>query len=348
VRRAVLLCILLGTAARAGDFQGRVRLWLGPGFDSNARREFVSSGIATAPDGFLFGLLQLDGQLRLAERFRVVGAYDVGARKFLGGNTEDTIVQSALLEGTVSFLDLFAVGVQGRARDRRGANRDYTDLEGGALIDFIPNAQIDVRAQLNAHRFLFYNRFAYSFWGPDGSLTARYRFDRRHSLTAFGSFNARTYNANALARPGPEGTDPDTGVPRQDPVFGAGLSYSFRGPFHLTLAYAYYDQTSNSFGETVKRHRVSATGGFRLPWKLTLLASITWQPSIVPDGVYLNPDLTIVEDDENVSSATIKLVRALTSFLDLDLRYAGYLGFYPQNNFLYLRHVVSIGLSFNL
>lgn len=345
LRGALIAVLLVGSAARA-DFQGRVRLWVGPGVDSNAKREFVSSGVATTPDGFLFGLLQLDGQLRVLERVRVLGAYDVGARKFFTQPTEDTIVQSAQLEGTVTFLDLFAFGVLGRARDRRGADRDYTDLQGGAVLDFFAGG-VDVRASLVAHRFLFYNRFTYSFWGPDGSLTARYRFDRRHSISAFGSVNPRTYNANALARPGPQGTDPDTGVPRQDAVFGAGLSYSFRGPFHLTLAYSYFDQTSNSFGETVKRHRVSATAGFMLPWKLTLLGSITWQPSIFPDGVYLNPDLTIVEDDENVSSLTLKLVRPLTKWFDLDLRYAGYLGFYPQNNFLYLRHVVSLGLAFS-
>jgi hypothetical protein len=348
VRRVALIAaVLTASSAHAVDFKGRVRLWAGPGIDTNAKREFVSTGVATQPDGFLFGLLQLDGQLTLAERVCIIGGYDVGARKFLRLDTEDTIVQSAYLEGTVTFLDMFAFGVSGRARDRRGADRDYTDLQGGAVLDFFPTAQVDVRAQVMAHRFLFYNRFTYSFWGPDGSLTARYRFDRRHSISAFGTVNPRTYNAHALARPGPEGTDNDTGVARQDAVFGGGLSYSFRGPFHFTFAYSYFDQTSNSFGESVKRHRLSATAGFVLPWKLTLLGSITWQPSIFPDGVYLNPDLTIVEDDENVSSLTIKIVRPLTQWFDLDVRYAGYLGIYPQNQFLYLRHVISIGLSFS-
>jgi len=347
VVRRVLTVVLLSALTARAEFQGHGRLWLGPGVDTNAKREFVSMGVGTAPDGFLFALGQLEGLARFGERLRLLGSYDVGARKFLTQPTEDTIVQAAQLEATVAFAQYFAIGVAGRVRDRRGAQRDYTDLQGGAVLDFLPDAAVDVRVQLNAHRFLFYNRFAYSFWGPDGSLSARYRFDRRHSLSAFGSFNPRTYNATARDRPGPDGTDADLGIVRSDAVFGGGLTYSYRGPFHFSFSYSYFDQTSNSFGETVKRHRLSATGGFRLPWKLTVLASITWQPSLFPDGVYLNPDLTIVEDDENVSSVTLKVVRPLTSWLDVDLRYAGYLGFYPQNDFLYLRNVVSVGLAAN-
>lgn len=347
-RSLLTFVVLSSLAAQAGDFQGRARLWVGPGVDSNAKREFVSKDVATDPDGFLYGLLQLDGQLTFAERFRVLGAYDIAGRKFLTQPTEDTVVQSAQLEATVAFLNLFQFGLAGRARDRRGADRDYTDLVGGAVLDFLPSSQVDVRVNVSAHRFLFYNRFAYSFWGPDGSLTARYRFDRRHSVSAFGAFNPRTYNANAHAQPGPEGTDTDLGVPRQDAVFGAGLSYSYRGPFHFSFSYSYFDQTSNSFGESVKRHRLSATGGVRLPWQIMLVGSLTWQPSLFPDGVYLNPELTIVEDDENVSSLTLKVMRPINKWLDVDLRYAGYLGLYPGNNFLYLRHVISVGLSIAL
>lgn len=345
VRRVLTVVLLASAVAGAADFKGRARLWLGPGIDTNAKREFVSRDVKTAPDSFLYGLGQLEGVLTFAERFRVVGAYDVGGRKFLVFPSEDTLVQSAQLEASVTFMRYFAFGVSGRARDRRGAERDYTDLQGGAVLEFFPSPAVEVRGWINAHRFLFYNRFAYSFWGPDGGLNARYRFDRRHSLAAFGSFNPRTYNANARARPGPEGTEEDTGVPRADVVFGGGLTYSYRGPFHFTFGYSYFDQSSNSFGETVKRHRLGATGGFMLPWDLTLLATLTWQPSIFPDGVYLNPDLTVVEDDENVSSLTLKLVKPLTAWLELDVRYAGYLGLYPQNEFLYLRHVISVGLA---
>ena len=75
------------------------------------------------------------------------------------------------------------------------------------------------------------------------------------------------------------------------------------------------------------------------------MTTITWQPSVFPEGVYLSPDLTVLEEDENTSSLTVKLVKPLGRYFDLDIRYAGYLGVLPQNEFLYLRHVVSIGVS---
>lgn len=348
VRPALTLILLFAsTSASAAEFHGRARLWVGPAIDSNARRDFVSTEIATQPDLFFFGLGQLEGILRLGERVRLTGSYDVSGRKFVFIPTEDTVVQAAQLEGTVTFAQYFAFGISGRARDRRGAERDYTDLVGGALVDFFPDPAVDLRVQINAHRFLFYNRFAYSFWGPDGTVSARYRFNKRHSLSAFGTYNARTYNGIARARPGPEGSEPPPEVVRADTVFGGGLSYSYRGPFHFTFSYGYMDQASNSFGESVQRHRLNATGGLRLPWELTLLASITWQPAVFPEGVYLSPDLTVLEEDENVSSLTLKLVKPLNKWLDLDLRYAGFLGFLPQNQFLYLRHVVSVGIAVN-
>ncbi len=341
------LLLLTTTTASAADFQGRARLWVGPAIDTNARRDFVSTERATEPDLFFFGLGQLEGILRIGEHVRIVGSYDVSGRKFVLLPTEDTVVQAAQLESTVSFLKYFAFGLSGRARDRRGAERDYTDLVGGAVLDFFPDAAVDLRAQINAHRFLFYNRFEYSFWGPDGTVSARYRINRRHSVSLFGSYNARTYNGTARDRPLPEGSEPEPPRVRADNVFGGGASYSFRGPFHFTFSYSYFDQASNSFGESVQRHRLNATGGFRLPWELTLLTSITWQPAVFPEGVYLSPDLTVLEEDENVSSITVKLVKPLSKHFDLDVRYAGFLGFLPQNEFLYLRHVISVGVAVN-
>ena len=55
----------------------------------------------------------------------------------------------------------------------------------------------------------------------------------------------------------------------------------------------------------------------------------------------------MLEEDENVSSVTLKVVKPLNKWLDLDLRYAGFLGILPQNAFLYVRHVISVGLAVN-
>lgn len=345
MRARLVTCVLVlaSCAARAADFRGAGRIWAGLGFDSNARRDYTSAGSPTPSDGFAFGLGHLQGALTFAERFRLLGSYDLAGRKFLLAPSEDTVVQDANLELTAAVGRTLALGVLGRARDRRGAERDYSDLVGGLVLDFLPSDELDVRVTFGAHRFLFWQRFAYSYFGPEGTLSARYRFNRRHSVAVFGSFMPRTYNANATPPP-VEGAPPPA-IMRADSFLTAGVTYAYRGPFQVAASYGYFDQTSNSYGETIRRHRLSVTGGVQLPLSVTLLSSLTAQFSNFPQGVYLSPELTVVEDDETASSLTVKLVRPLSKRVDLDVRYAGYLNFLPQNDFRYLRHVVSAGVA---
>ncbi len=337
--------VVLAGLAGAADVDGRARVWVGPGFDSNARRDFVSPGYPTAADAFLYGLGQLEGQVTFDTGFRLQGSYDVAGRKFLLLPSEDTVLQALQVEALYGLSRIFNVGVFGRARDRRGAQRDYSDLQGGLAIDFLPDPHVDVRLAVAAHRFLYWDRFAYSWWGPDAQLTARYRFDRRHSLSVSGLYNPRTYNAVAVPHPPADGDPPPPDQTRSDVAFGAGVTYSYRGPFHLSGGYSYFDQTSNSLGETVRRHRFSMTLGLHLPWDLTLLAAGALQLASYPDGVYLAPELNVLEDDENASSVSVKLVRPLVAHLELDLRYAFFHNVLPNNGFVYQRHVVSIGLA---
>jgi hypothetical protein len=341
-----LLVTLSPLLAGAVEFRGASRLWLGPGYDTNARRDFVTSNAAPQPDGFLFGLGTVDGVIE-GERFRLGATYDVAARKFFVLPSEDTIVNSVAGDFLFALSPSFAIGLSGTVRDRRGAQRDYTSLVGQGVIDFTPTANIDVRLRVGATRFLFWPRFAYSFSGPLGDLTARYRFDRRHAVSLSGTFNARTYNATV--NPRPDEPEPST-ARRFDPFFVVGASYSYRGPFHLSVGYSYLDMTSNSFGETLRRHRLSATAGFRLPGKFTLLTTGALQLSLFPDGIFLSPELQVVEDDENSSSLTVKLVRPVHEHVDLDVRYALYVNVLPQRTtatepLLYVRHVFSLGAT---
>jgi hypothetical protein len=341
-----LVTVLAPLLAGAVEFRGASRLWLGPGYDTNARRDFVTSNAAPQPDGFVFGLGTLDGVIE-GDRFRLGATYDVAARKFFVLPTEDTIVNSVTGDFLFALSRSFAVGLFGTVRDRRGAERDYTSLTGQGFVDFTPTANLDVRLRFGATRFLFWPRFAYSFSGPIGDLTARYRFDRRHSVSLIGTFNPRTYNATVNPRP----NEPEPSTARRfDPLFVVGANYAYRGPFHLSVGYSYLDMTSNSYGETLRRHRLTATAGFRLPAQFTLLTTGALQLSLFPDGIFLSPDLQVVEDDENSSTLTVKLVRPVHPHVDLDVRYALYVNVLPQRTsgtepLLYVRNVFSLGAT---
>jgi hypothetical protein len=232
-----------------------------------------------------------------------------------------------------------------RARDRRGADRDYSDLTPDAWLEFTPTQNILVRVHGGYHRFLYWNRFSYSFWGTDFGASARWRFNKRHAVSFFLELEPRTYNGEAA-------TNPDLEIPspgqRRDFYAAAGLGYTYRGPVNVSTSYGYFDSASNSFGESFRRHRFSVTAGVRLPLEFTLLASATVTLAQYPDGVYLSSELIVLEDDENTSSISAKVVRPLGKYVDADVRYALYYNRLLRNDLTYLRQVVTFGFAFHL
>ena len=349
-RTAALIVGLLSSVSAAVEAHGRVHGWLGPGFDSNVTRDIITPGIGTiSPDGFLYGLVEAEGRLVLLERLRLRGAYDAGGRIFLLNPSENTVVQSAQLEATLAILPWLDFSLLGRARDRRGADRDYTDLSGGAEVALFPADPVEVRVSVAAHRFIYWPRFDYSWFGPDGLVSAKNRIDRHHSLSVFGLYNPRTYSGKAKGPPPPppdKGTQPEPSFGRADSVLGAGAAWAYRGGFQLSAGYSYFDTTSNSWGETIRRHRLTATGAVRLPWELTAFASGTLQLASYPQG-FSTSEFVVMNDEDFASSVSAKLARPVGAHVDLDIRYAFYFSTMPTANFVYQRHVVTIGVSVN-
>jgi hypothetical protein len=331
--------------ASAADWSGSARGQLSGGVDTNPGREFISDGGSATPDGFVQGIANLAGGVA-GGPFALDGTYDVGGRKFITQPKEDTVVQSALLTGTAYLPRGFAVSIDGRARDRRGADRDYTDLVSDLALSFAPDSQLDFRLRGGYHRFLYWveNGFRESYYAGEGGLSARYRFNKHHAFNAFGELSYRTFNSPQYVKTD-DGAMAMDGTVRHDTYFLAGASYSYKGPINLTLSYAYLDSSSDSYGESYRQHRIGLLFGVALPWELTFLINGQLRLSSYPDNFLLSPDILALQDDENLSSASVKLVRPIGEHVDIDLRYAFYYGTLPNNGFLYLRHVGSLGVS---
>lgn len=352
-RALILLVTLCAVTAHAVDFKGDLRAWSGTGLDTNPRRDFTSAGVFPTYD--LFVPVVASGSATLLwEKAQLSGSYDVAGRKFFLFPSEDTVIQSALLDGSFALGRYFGVGANFRVRDRRGAERDYTDLGAEAYVEFIPDAKLDVKVRGGWHRFLYWNRFAASHWGSAFGASAAYRFNKRHSVFLHGDLEPQSFNAKACLRfEGPNigqfscQSDPPPPV-RQDTVLSVALGYTYRGPFQLMVQYAYLDSTSNSWGETFRRHRLSATLGVRLPLGFTLLSSGAVQFAQYPDGVFLSSDLVVLEDDENANMLTVKLVHPLGPHVDIDFKYAVYFNRLVRNDLTYLRMVGSLGFSWKL
>lgn len=341
--RLAAVVFLLSATAGAVDLGGRARVSVNAGIDTNPRRDFVSPDAGGTPsDGVLQGVANLSGYLA-GERGTLGAAYDLGARKFVLLSSEDTVVQSVQLDGNLWLPGGFALGVTARGRDRRGASRDYTDLAAEGTLEFAPDAQLDLRLRGSAHRFIFWSGFRSSFYAPEAGLSVRYRINKRHSFTVVGDLSFRTFNADAY--PNPETMPVPDAMVRKDFFAVVSAAYTYRGPVNVTLSYSYLDSSSNSYGESYRQHRVGLLFGAALPWELNLLVNANLRFAQYPDGVFLSPELIVLEEDENQTSGVIKLVRPIGEHFDVEVRYGLYYGRLPKNDFVYLRHVASIGAS---
>lgn len=345
MRRALSLLFvapLLATAAAASS-QGALRVSVSSLVDTNVSREF-SGGDAPLPklDTGLFATGQAEGRLT-GERTQVAGSYQVGARGYFRFPEESMWVQAGRFEGLWSLGRLLAVGAEGRAKDRRGSRRAYSDGVANLFLEFVPDLHLDLRVYVQAHRFLYWPALDWSYGAGEVGFTSRYRFNRQHALLAFAELGQRRY-ASALRLPPLSLFAPAPGR-REDSAWNVGASYLFRGPVNASLGYTFQGQDSNSFGETVLRHRLQATLGLRLPAQFTLLAQGTLGLNRYPDRVFLSPDLVLLEDDEAQNALSLRLVRPVSAHWDVELSYGLYAAQLPKNQLSYLRQVLALGLT---
>jgi len=327
--------------AAAAEPAGSLRASASLGGDSNPRRVYGPG----EPDVVASVLLDAAGKLS-AGPVDLSAGYAAAGRKFFALFSEDTLAQGAEAELSVRPLGSVQLAVNGRVKDRRGGSRRYSDLQSAAALRWRAVPELEVELHGGAHRFIDWAVFEYSYSSPEAGARVRFRFDRHHALSVGGDLGHRKYNALAQM----ETTQPDPPeIIREDGVLSAAASYSYRGPFQLSVSYQYFDAASNSYGETLSFHRVELTLGAPLPWELLVFAQLALQLGRYPDGVFLSPNLPpLREDDERHNSLVFKLARPLGERLDLELRYGVWVNVLSKNELFYFRQAGSIGLTFRL
>ncbi|GMU04452.1 hypothetical protein ASNO1_07040 [Corallococcus caeni] len=335
------LALPWGGGARAAEWQGSLR---GTGrllVDSNAPRDF-SDGATHGPgtDLALSALGVAEGK-GTGERAQVVGRYELGGRKYVDYANEDTLVQAGALEGSFALGTEWGVGAEGHAKDRRGGSRAYSDLGASLFAEYAPDVRLALRMRLGARRFVYRPDHTADFGGPEVGVLGRYRLSPRHTLSVFGEWGSRRYGPFARPFPGVS-TSPGR---RQDGALVAGAGYTYRGPVKLSLTYAFQEVSSNSFGETALRHRLTGSAGVRLPWRVTLLAQGTLGLARYPDGIFLSPEIVLVEEDEGQNSLSLKLARPVSARVDLELSWGLWSTRLPRNGLSYTRQVFGVGFT---
>lgn len=337
--------LLLPGGARATDMEGSLRVTGRMLMDSNAPRDFQSLQTPAPQPDLGLSLLAAGEGRATGERFQGVGRYELGGRKYVRYPSEDVVIQAGAVEGSMALGTQLGLGVEGHGKDRRGGSRDYSDLGTAAFLEYVPDVRLALRIRAGAHRFVYRPDSTANFGGSEVGFLGRYRFDRRHSLSVFGEYDSRGYGVQA--RPPPKSQELSPGR-RQDGALSAGATYTYRGPVALGLTYTFQEISSNSFGETVSRHQLSGSAGLKLPWNVTLLAQGTLGLSRYPDGIYLSPEIILVEEDEGQNSLSLKLARPVNEHMDVELSYGLYGTRLPRNALSYLRQVAGLGLTWRL
>lgn len=140
-------------------------------------------------------------------------------------------------------------------------------------------------------------------------------------------FESRTYHSTALAgcakMPG-DLCSMETTLRRSDRYQRASAELSWTGHIVATVGYQLTVIDSNSFGQSLIRQRIMASGTTELPGKLFGTATVTLQVDQYPDGILIEKDAQHQEftnlEDENRSSLQIHLARELSAAWSIEVR----------------------------
>ncbi len=350
-RCAILFSFVVAApAAEAATWQLTGRVATDTGYDSNVYRTFESD-----PQALVVGdeFLQADGHLVLSgrpgDRQRTDVTADIGTRLFPDQAPADTVVAQGEARHAIGLsrklvLRLDAEGKDIFTGDRAfwpgDDNRAYDDYGGGATLVAGPFLATRFSVRAGYRVFDYFSDPDFSEAGPALSAELSASPARRHTLFADWRLFPQYYQGPQLA------ADGAILGRRFDWYQAASAGYSFAGSWVFSATYSFIDDAADSYGESFRRHRLTALLGLVLPGEVYAVATGAVQLTSYPDGLYLSPELLLLEDDDDLDEVSIKLSRDLGAHLSLELRWGYYRNDLFQNGLAYQRQVVYLGLAY--
>jgi hypothetical protein len=372
MRRAVLAAAtaVLGISGSAGAGPWAVTLEGGAEEDSNVQRtELVPDGTTrpiAAPVGHAGARLDHQGELaggscvvNLSGFARMVADHDAKDENVMlyAGQARwlHPLADRAIFAGfSLTAADAFAItgGIGARTFSNLGGdgvlalgNRDGSRLTlsvGGRDFRYKPDHEFDWRgAAVNARL----------------DLTLWQAADKTRSLevaTTFG-FEARRYQSVALidmcAPDAPvNNCSGSTTLTRRDRYQRGNVELIWTGDVVITAGYQLTVIDSNSYGQSLIRHRVMAAATAELPGKLFGTAIATLQIDQYPDGVLVEKDVQRQEftnlEDENRSSVQLRIARELSASWSVEARGAIWRDFGHEDTATFHRELISTGVIY--
>jgi hypothetical protein len=330
---------LAGIGVAGADPKMSVTAEGGAEIDSNVQRLETGPGLTT--ERVAAPVARLGAKLARADR-ALGGAYAlaVGAlsRTVLSGDPDLSPENAVLLSGDLRWMrplgergvsaGLGVVAVDALPiTDELGA-RTFRTLGGEGLLALRGGDQRTLTLAVGGRDFVYRAdpTHRYDWRGPtasvrlDVTLWERDQGARSVELSALLGFEARAYAGPANASACPEDmprTDEEcyagTSLRRSDRFQRGGLELTWTGRFVAAAAYQLSVTDSNSYGQSIVRHRVTLSATTNLPWRLYGTALATLQIDTYPDGLPVERDLVTQTfttlDDENRSSLQVRIAR---------------------------------------
>lgn len=349
MRRAARLfpVAVLGVARIAGAEPWIVTMEAGAEADSNVERVETGPGLMTdriaAPVGRAGG--------RIDHKDHVLGgayAFGISALARMVASSKTAPENVMLYAGEARWMH----GVEARpitvGVDIIGANtlalsggrgaRTFRNVGGDALVVLGSGDERHLTLAVGGRDFVYKPNHAFDWHGPlanarlDAMLWQSSGKTRSLELITTLAFEARTYASTALANQCPSGAPPSdqcsapTSLTRRDRYQRANVELSWTGDVVATGGYQLTVIDSNSYGQSLIRHRIVASLTAELFDKLFGSATATLQLDQYPDGVVIETGIQHQEftnlEDENRSSLQLRLARELSTAWSLEARAA--------------------------
>jgi hypothetical protein len=352
--------------------------------DSNVQRVETGPGLQTTPISSSVGRLgaKLDHRGRIAR-----GAYAMHLGSFarIVGSPDAQSESVALLAGDLKWLRPlgtrpvsvgFAVlGADAIALDstvedipecdRRRLDRTFRTAGADALIVMRNTDDRSLTLGFGGRRFSFKPCSKFDWSGPsanarlDLTLWESAEGTRSLELAAFAGVEARAYNDVALANACENGempVDPKdcsaaTSLPRHDRYHRVGVELTWVGSVVAALGYTLSVTDTNSYGQSLVRHRVNLSATTDLPWGLYGTAYVTLQYDQYLDGLIVEKDLQnqtfTTLDDENRSSFQVRIARQVTKTVAIETRFAHWRDIGGGDDAAFRRSLLYAGAVFN-
>ncbi len=236
----------------------------------------------------------------------------------------DTLLSQVALGYRHRLTEPLGLWVQADLRDRteRVLKRDYaTGGASGGVEAFL--GPLSLRVGGGGRFFAFKPNPEASSSNAEGLANASVDVGHGLSLSLGYSAARRAFDTDRFRRED-EDVIPVDGELRRD-VFHVGqIGAGYRSKRVVAeLAYAYSLNTSNSFGQGLRRHALNLTVTAPLPWRLFASLHAELQRTTYDDPVRI--DATFLVDEDNRNAGVLSLVRAIGEHWEIEGRYSLYL-----------------------